>query len=141
MPSFYDYFKENMEDLGLPAPASLFGTVQAAVGNVTVILGLIEKFGKKVTIREIIGAGSKMEGLAVVGGISAAFYAGAVVGSIAVATGRSLSGGTSLADVIFVANRYKLNRPWLIEVLHKRSEIYDKAVLARVNPRNQAVLS
>ncbi|TWI60937.1 hypothetical protein IP91_04902 [Pseudoduganella lurida] len=32
MSDFYRYLKENMEDLGLPAPESLFGSLQAALG-------------------------------------------------------------------------------------------------------------
>lgn len=75
MPSFYDYFKENMSELGLPAPESLFGTVGAAVS---------------------------------------------VIGSIAVATGRTLGNGTSLADVVFTARRYKLPRKWLVREFARR---------------------
>jgi hypothetical protein len=33
MSDFYTYFKENMDGLGLPAPESPFGTLQAAVGS------------------------------------------------------------------------------------------------------------
>jgi len=44
MSNFYRYFKENMSALGLPAPESLFGTVQTTVGTVTVLLGLIDKW-------------------------------------------------------------------------------------------------
>jgi hypothetical protein len=35
MSNFYRYFRENMDDLGLPAPESLFGTMQAALANAT----------------------------------------------------------------------------------------------------------
>lgn len=58
MSNFYDYFKENMEGLGLPAPRSLFGSVQMAVANASIILSQIDKFGKAVTIGELIGAGT-----------------------------------------------------------------------------------
>jgi hypothetical protein len=66
MSDFYKYFKENMESLGLPAPETLFGTVQTAVANAAVILSQIDKFGKAVTVGELIGAGTKLEGLGVI---------------------------------------------------------------------------
>lgn len=62
---------------------------------------------------------------------SAAFYVGAVIGSIAVAIGRSLSGGTSLSDVIFTANRFNLNRPWLIANLQRWHGIYNQKAVGR----------
>ena len=37
-----------------------------------------------------------------------------VIGSIAVATGRSVAGGTTIADVLFVATSHDLNRAWLL---------------------------
>ncbi|AMO98116.1 hypothetical protein CAter282_0159 [Collimonas arenae] len=139
MPGFYDYFKENMEGLGLPAPASLFGSVQAAVANASVILSQIDKFGKTVTIGELIGAGTRLEGLGVIAACSASFYVGAVIGSIAVATGRSLAGGTSISDILSTAHRYNLNRPWLIQNLYRSPEIYASRAPARKAYRSQAV--
>lgn len=131
MSKFYEYFKENMDALGLPAPDALFGTVQTAAGTAATLLGLIEKFGKRVTVREISGAGTRLEQLAVVGGTSAAFYAGAVIGSIAVATGRTLSGGTSLSDVLMSAHQYCLNAKWLPQMLQEFPGIYQSKVKSR----------
>jgi hypothetical protein len=124
MPSFYDYFRENMESLGLPAPQSLFGSVSTAIATSTTILTQVEKFGRKVTIREIIGAGTQLEKLAVIGACSAAYYAGAVIGSIAVALGRTLGNGTSLSDVLFVARSKGLHTEWLADCLRKYPDIY-----------------
>ncbi|MDB6145543.1 MAG: hypothetical protein JWP80_4587 [Pseudomonas sp.] len=126
MPGFYLYFKENMESLGLPAPETLFGSVTSAVATATTILSQVDKFGKSVTIGELIVAGARLEKLAMVGACSAAFYAGAVIGSIAVAIGRTWSGGTSLADVLFTASRYNLNREWLSTCLFSCPGIYVK---------------
>ncbi len=117
MSHFYKYFKENMDGLGLPAPETLFGSVQAAVGNVAIFLGHIDKFGRGVTVRELCIAGTRLEQLGVVATLSASYYVGAVIGSIAVATGRTLSGGTSIADVLITANQYKISRPWLPSIL------------------------
>lgn len=126
MSEFYKYFKENMDALGLPAPESLFGHAQLALGAATALVGLLEKFGKRVTVREMIGAGLRGEKLAVIGAMSAAYYVGAVIGSIAVATGRSLAGGKSIADVLLDAQMNHLHRPWLPGVLVRHPEIYKR---------------
>jgi hypothetical protein len=132
MPDFYTYFKENMEALGLvPPPKSLFGTQQLAISTISTMIGCIDKFGTKVTVVELIGAGTKLEKMAVVGAVGASFYAGAAIGSLAVAAGRTLSGGTSLADVLYEASRWGLKRPWLTSLLHRRPGIYNTSVSGR----------
>lgn len=68
----------------------------------------------------------KLEGARYLGGFLAAAYVGAVIGSLAVATGRSLAGGTSLADVLFTARKYKLERKWLAPALRRHPAIYDR---------------
>jgi hypothetical protein len=88
-------------------------------------MSAVEKFGKTVTLREVIGAGTKLEGLAVIGACSAAYYAGAVIGSLAVASGRTLGGGTSLADVMFIAKQNDWNAPWLRGTLHRAPHLYN----------------
>ena len=99
--TFYAYFKENMEGLGLPAPESLFSTVAAAVGTISAMVAVLEKYGENVTVAELVGTGSAAsEYLLVVGACSAAFYVGACIGSLAVATGKKLSGGQNLFDCI-----------------------------------------
>jgi hypothetical protein len=111
--NFYSYFKQNMEAMGLPAPQNLFGTIGTALATATSILTQIDKFGPTVTVAEIIGAGTALEVSGVMAACSAAFYVGAVIGSIAVATGRSISGGMSIADIMYTADLYNLNRTWL----------------------------
>lgn len=126
MSDFYKHFKENMDALGLPAPESLFGSAQLALGTASTLLGLVDKFGKKVTVMEMLGAGVRAEKLIVIGAMSASYYAGAVIGSIAVATGRSLAGGTSLSDVLLNAQMNHLHRAWLPAVLVRHPEIYKR---------------
>lgn len=128
MSDFYQYFKENMDGLNLPAPVSLFGSLQLAVANASIFLSHIDKFGKTLTVGELVGAGTQLERLAVAANLSAAFYVGAVIGSIAVASGRSLAGGTSLADVLFEASKYKLNPTWLSSTLRTYPGIYKPRV-------------
>jgi hypothetical protein len=132
MSDFYKYFKENMEDLGLSAPPeSLFGTQQLAISTISAIVAFIDKFGTKVTVLEMAGAGTRLEQLALLGALGASYYAGAAIGSLAVATGRTLAGGTSLADVLFEASRWGFDRPWLTSLLHRRPGIYDPSVSGR----------
>lgn len=124
MSEFYKYFKENMDALGLPAPETLFGSAQAAVANAMIFLSHIDKYGKAITVSELIGAGTRLEKLGITATLSASFYVGAIIGSIAVASGRTLAGGTSLGEVLAVANRYQLNRPWLSGVLMRSPQLY-----------------
>lgn len=131
MSDFYKYFKENMDSLGLPAPETLFGSVQSTVGTVTTLLGVVDKFGTKLTLAEVVGAGTKLEKLGVVAACSASFYVGAVIGSLAVATGRCLGHGTSLGDVLLQAARWGFKRPWLASLLHRLPGVYDPNVSAR----------
>jgi hypothetical protein len=105
--------------------------MQSAVGTATVILAAVDKYGTKVTLRELIGAGTRLEALGVVGACAAAFYAGAVIGSLAVAAGRTLGGGVSLADVLLEASKWRFNRPWLTSLLHSSPGIYDPSVQGR----------
>lgn len=131
MATFYDCFKENMQALGLPAAESVFGTRGAALGTASTLNGLVDKFATRVTLRELVHAGLRAERLMVVGGVSAAFHAGAVIGSSAVAAGRSLSGGTSSADVLALAAGHGLGRPWLTPVLARQRGICAAAASAR----------
>jgi hypothetical protein len=66
--SFYSYFKENMETMGLPAPDSLFGKLATATATISAIVAAVEKFGRAVTLTELIGAGILSEKLLAVGG-------------------------------------------------------------------------
>lgn len=126
MPTFYDYFKENMESLNLAAPTNLFGTQQTAIATINGILSAIDKFGTRVTVLEIAGAGTRLELLGAIGAVGAAYYAGAAIGSLAVATGRTLAGGTSLGDVLFEMSKRNWNRQWLTLLLQRRPGIYDQ---------------
>jgi hypothetical protein len=128
MADFYDYFKENMESLGLIAPVNLFGTQQLTITTISSILVYIEKYGTKVTVREMIGAGTKLDVLATLGTMGACYYVGAVVGSLAVAAGRTMSGGTSLADVLWEVSQLRFNQQWLPILIHRMPAIYDASV-------------
>jgi hypothetical protein len=132
MSDFYKYFKENMEALGLPVPPeSLYGTQALAISTISVILGYIDKFGTKVTVREMAGAATRLEQLSVAGALGVAFYAGAVIGSLAVATGRTMSGGTSIADVLYELSKQGWDREWIRSLFHRRPGLYNSSVSGR----------
>jgi hypothetical protein len=132
MSDFYKYFKENMEGLGLTAPPeSLFGTQQLALSTISAILAYIDKFGPKVTVREMVIAGTRLEKLATLGTLGAAYYAGAAIGSLAVATGRTISGGTSLGDVLFEASKWGFKRQWLTSLFVRKPGIYNPRIAGR----------
>jgi hypothetical protein len=84
-PDFASAFQKNMAALGLPAPSSPFGTVQTATANLAAMLNAFKSVGTGATMGEIIGATTGLEVLSVVGGITASFYIGAVIGSLIVA--------------------------------------------------------
>lgn len=132
---FYRYFKENMDSMGLECPETLFATKGTAINTAANILAAIHQHGTKVTVAELIGAGTGLEKLLYVGALRASFYVGAVVGSIAVASGRTLAGGTSLADVLLEARNNHLHRPWLAGVLMRWPGIYQQEVRSRKHYR------
>lgn len=72
-------------------------------------------------------AGTRLEQLAIVGTCSAAFYLGAVIGSIAVATGRVLGNGATLSDVLLTAHSHDLRTDWPVHCLHMYPGIYQAA--------------
>ena len=141
MSEFYRYFKENMEALGLPAPESLFGNLQTALSSSYALLAGIDKFGRNVTIGELIGAGTRLEQLAVVSACLASYYFGAVIGSIAVAAARCLGRETSISDVLETASRYELDRPWLEATLRQWRAIYDARAMRRDLTRSRMMMA
>jgi hypothetical protein len=109
---FKKYFTENMNKLGLTVPSGLFDTAEKAIGTAVLMLSALDKLGKGATMAEIAGATVALEKLMALGTMSAAGYVGAVIGSIAVATGRSLGCGHEISDMfIFLEqNNLKFNK-------------------------------
>ncbi|CAN7445709.1 MULTISPECIES: hypothetical protein [Duganella] len=130
---FYKYFKQNMDGLGLDCPETLFASNGTAVQTATVILAGIKQFGRNVTLAELIGAGTGLEKLIYLGALRASYYAGAVIGSIAVAAGRSFAGGMSISDVLTNAQSNHLHEPWLPSVLLQWPGIYRQDQKSRKN--------
>ncbi len=105
---FRKYFNENMKGLNLPVPSTLFGSFTAAVTNAGLILEALKTLGKRATMAEIIKATTGLERLKVVASLGATFYVGAVIGSIAVASGRSMGCGARISDMFMFLHQNNL---------------------------------
>lgn len=111
--NFGSYFKENMNAIGLPAPTELFGTVTTAYANIRELVEAVSLYGRHVTVQEVWGGTSKLEKLRLLGPLIAAYYSGAAVGSAAVALGRSLGCGTTIADAMWHAKEHGIYDSWI----------------------------
>ena len=88
--TFYAAFRDNMDAVGLPAPASLFAAQQTATGTLVTILGTLKTLGPTATVGELIGATTGLELLAAASALGASFYVGAAIGSLIVAANASM---------------------------------------------------
>tara|TARA_B110000211_G_scaffold39544_1_gene40632 strand:- start:5110 stop:5574 length:465 start_codon:yes stop_codon:yes gene_type:complete len=105
---FKKYFNENMKALGAPVPTTLFDSYQTAIGTATLLVSTLGTLGKGATMGELIGATVGLEKLAVAAAFGAAAYTGIVIGSIAVASGRSLGCGSRISDMFVFTHQNKL---------------------------------
>ena len=92
MATFYEQFKENMERLHLDAPPNLFATPGKAVELLTQITAALAANPRAatMTVGELIATRSLTRCLSYVAGVKAAFYTGACIGSLLVATTETL---------------------------------------------------
>lgn len=105
---FKKYFIENMEELGAPVPTTLFDSYQTAIATASLMVGALHTLGKGATVAELIGATVALEKLAVAAAFGAAAYTGIVIGSIAVASGRSLGCGARISDMFVLTEQNNL---------------------------------
>lgn len=127
--TFYQAFAANMAALGLPAPRGPFETLTTAVTTIVAINRTIATYGRNVTLRELLltlpafaSAGAVVELGAVAASVTAAFYLGACLGSLLVATGHVVTHST----LTHKAARLGLSGPWLwpafVAVVRRDSE-------------------
>lgn len=64
-PSWFWYWKENMTELGLDVPSTWGGGSSTILSRIAALAVIAEKYGSKVTIAEVLGAGSKTDLLVV----------------------------------------------------------------------------
>ncbi|MDD2874535.1 MAG: hypothetical protein PHG21_12995 [Azoarcus sp.] len=105
---FKKYFNENMQELGLPVPSTLFDSYNTAIAHAMVMVETLRTLGKGATVAELIGATTGLEKLKVAATFGASAYVGAVIGSIAVASGRSLGCGSRISDLFVFTHQHKL---------------------------------
>ena len=128
---FKKYFNENMKELGAPVPTALFDSYQTAVGTATLLVGTLHKLGKGATVAELVGATVGIEKLMVAGAFGAAAYTGIVIGSIAVAIGRSLGGGSRISDMFVFTHKNNLQfKGWHAFYVHN-PQVLDKTLAFR----------
>jgi hypothetical protein len=130
-----------MDALGLPVPSQLFDTFTVAVTNAGVMLEALKTFGKNATVAELVGATTGLEKLKVAGSLGAALYTGAVIGSIAVASGRTLSCGSSISDLFVFQRRYNLHFESSQQFYIKHPEILNPSKISKVTYRAKSIAS
>lgn len=130
---FKKYFEKNMKALGLPVPGTLFDSYQTAVATATTIVATLATLGKGATVAELVGATVGLEKLMVAASFGAAAYVGAVIGSIAVATGRSLGCGSRLSDLFIIVNQYGLKFKGMTVFYSANPQVLDSNAKLRNN--------
>ena len=128
---FQKYFNENMQDLGLPVPSTLFDNVNMAIAYATTMAETLATLGKGATMGELIGATTGLEKLKVAAAIGAAGYVGAMIGSIAVASGRLLGCGSRIADMFVFLDQNNLMFKGWHEFYVKNPQILDNTLTNR----------
>jgi len=95
---FIKYANDNMKALGLTPIENMGDTIDQALSKLGTMAGTVAVLGKGATLAELALATTAVEKIAVGASFYATFYVGAYIGSFAVATGKYLSCGSSIAD-------------------------------------------
>jgi len=86
--SWADYWRENMESVGLSVPLSGFVSEAKIQALIFKLVDAINKFGSEILIGTLIGVDALDEQMKFASSFSAGYYAEAMIGSSAYATGR-----------------------------------------------------
>lgn len=120
---FGKYWDENMKALGMWVPSSSMD----AFGGIT---GMISAVAAFVELNPMVSLSAAFRGVSAstlamyAGSAYASAWCGAAIGSFAVASGRSISCGTSLADVLWYARHdFKIYGSWLETELVRNPQI------------------
>lgn len=97
---FITYANDNMRQLGLTPVENMGDTVDQALVKLGTMAGTVAILGKGATVAELVLATTIVEKIAVGATLYASYYVGAYIGSFAVATGKYLSCGSSIADAL-----------------------------------------
>ena len=130
---FAHYYEKNMNALGLPAPTSFYTSVVVATATAKGMAEAIAMYGRNATLGQIafrVTAGYAVAPIVVRAGafilsLGAAYYAGACIGSIAVAVikANGCSGKVSVAQVMGWARENGIYDNWIESELISNPEI------------------
>lgn len=137
---FKTYFNENMKDLGLPVPQTLFDKFNAAVANAGLALDVLGTSGTGATMAEVIKATTGLERLNVAASLGVSFYVGAVIGSLAVASGCSVGCGNRMSDMFVFLQKNNLAFDGWNSFYARNPEILDKSSRFDVAYRSKALV-
>lgn len=143
--SFYDYFKESMASVGLPAPESVFGTVATATATINALLAAISSVGANATVTELLtvaeagvagGTAIAVAQGALVGvaGLSASYYVGACVGALIYASEMVVVDKLSSSPRIKTSNLFEKARRCNLDI---PPDAYSKTNLALAEAMQQ----
>ncbi|WP_263146259.1 hypothetical protein [Pseudomonas sp. RIT-PI-AD] len=113
-----------MDQIYMTLTETIDGTFKMVMGDILYLMSFHEKYGSKVTVADLRGAGTMKDAAKVLAAIGSAGYLGAMIGSAAVATGRYGACGSYIIDAFAFARMHNLDRPWLISHLQRHPEIY-----------------
>lgn len=130
---FAHHFEQNMKALGLPAPTSFYISVVVATATAKGMAEAIATYGRTATMGQIafrVTAGYAAAPIVARAGsfilaVGAAFYAGACIGSIAVAVIKSAgcTGKVTVAQVMNWARENGIYENWIEAELISNPEI------------------
>lgn len=83
--TWFEYFKQSMDSVGMPVPSGLFEDTVTAVTTIRSIQAGLA-LGGDVTIAELVGAGTLSDAFTAVGAVLASVYVGAAIGACIYAT-------------------------------------------------------
>lgn len=138
--TFKKYFTENMEALNLHVPSFLFDDVKTAIENATVLLQTIATVGPRATISEVMKKTTGLEKLILLSGAGPAFYVGAVIGSIAVASAKTMDCRVSLQDISRFLEQHNLTFDGCQHFYFFNPEILDESMPSRNTFASKAML-
>lgn len=125
---FVKYWEENMNALGLWIPSSSY----EAAGGVTGMIGAVASVVETSASISVLEAFARVKVSVVatrLGALYASYWTGGAIDSIAVATGRSLSCGATIADALWIArDQFKIYGTWLETECIKHPELLRKAI-------------
>jgi len=105
-------------------PSTVFETIGSMTAIATAIAEVIEINGTSVSLYQALQKISTAKrALSVSAGISASYYFGALVGSMAVATGRCASNGATITDAVWTAREMGIFGSWLETEYVKHPEL------------------